>query len=309
LLLFHGSFVFSSLSSFVEREKKTPQTHHQFFSSGWKKRVFILRGGTLFYFVHNKQKASIPMEDAVVVVSKKSRRFEIDTGNFVMHLQTKLPEERAKWIKSFEITKNMLKQYAAQQAAHESSDAASDSRRQQVVKAKSESLQQTLTLAKSIQQVLMNQLDILRSESRSTSLSSANVDATSSGSGDLTISTDSDHDKKKKHGHRRARSTQVLDPASELGGATSSGQLPTANHFVNQADDFRKTASRFLDIADTLAQEIAEANNALEKELEAERERSSKLKERVKDLRSKNGSLRKELKTFSDNASRAGGAS
>lgn len=256
----------------------------------------------MFYFVHDKQKANIPLEEVVVVLSRKhKRRFEIDTGNVVLHLQTKTDEERGRWTAAFDLTQKMLKRAAAQQAAQEA-DVATNARRQQVAKAKSDGLTQTLALAKSIQQVLISHIEVLRTEARNPSLTPSSE--ASSGSSDLAASADSDHDKKKKSGHRRARSTQVHDPAAEFGSAGAASNS-TAAFFVNQADEFRKIAARFVDTADALARDIQDANDALERELEKEREVSSKLKERVKDLRSKNGSLRKELKHFSDSASRS----
>jgi hypothetical protein len=136
---------------------------------------------------------------------------------------------------------------------------------------KMESLQMTLNLAKSIEQVIASQLELLRT-------AEANA-------------TDADSESKK-----RKKKEKNDGPISSNASTLPQSQAADATALVQHAAEFRKVASRFMEAAEGTMKDISETYDAMAKELEKERGKNEKLRDRVRDLRSKNGSLRSQLR-------------
>jgi len=67
------------------------------------------------------------------------------------------------------------------------------------------------------------------------------------------------------------------------------------NNFVQQAAEYKRVATKFIEAAEAVLKDFLDAAEQIGKDLEKEKELNMKLKERVKQLRTERGSLRKAL--------------
>ena len=75
--------------------------------SGWKERLFVLKGPLLYYYYAPKElpRGKIHLGLSTIINDESNDFFEINTGSNIFFLKTKTKEERIKWVNALKKAK------------------------------------------------------------------------------------------------------------------------------------------------------------------------------------------------------------